>query len=128
MLIGIDVCHAGANSVVGFVASINKDMSQYYSEHFLQKKNQEIVNTHMTEALMRAINAFSERNGNNYPTCFIIYRDGVSDRMRDTVISNEVTQFQAAINSCYNSIEATPKIALIVVNKRISQRFFVQDE
>jgi len=27
MLIGIDVCHAGANSIVGFCASINKEMS-----------------------------------------------------------------------------------------------------
>ena len=32
MLIGIDVCHAGANSIVGFCASINKQLSQYYSE------------------------------------------------------------------------------------------------
>jgi hypothetical protein len=27
MLIGIDVCHAGPQSIVGFSASINKDMS-----------------------------------------------------------------------------------------------------
>lgn len=27
MLIGIDVCHAGGNSIVGFAASINKEMS-----------------------------------------------------------------------------------------------------
>ena len=36
MLIGVDVCHSGPNSVVGFVATINKGMSQYYSEYFLQ--------------------------------------------------------------------------------------------
>jgi thiol-disulfide isomerase/thioredoxin len=38
MLIGIDVCHAGPNSIVGFSASTNKEMSQYYSEHIIQKK------------------------------------------------------------------------------------------
>jgi aubergine len=27
MLIGIDVCHAGGNSIVGFVSSFNKEMS-----------------------------------------------------------------------------------------------------
>jgi len=38
MLIGIDVCHSGPNSIVGFSASINREMSQYYSDHFVQKK------------------------------------------------------------------------------------------
>ena len=32
MLIGIDVCHAGGKSIVGFAASVNKEMSQYYSD------------------------------------------------------------------------------------------------
>ena len=31
MLIGIDVCHAGPASVVGFSASTNRAMTQYYS-------------------------------------------------------------------------------------------------
>ena len=35
MLIGIDVCHEGKNSVVGFAASNNKEMSQYYSQHII---------------------------------------------------------------------------------------------
>lgn len=35
MLIGIDVCHAGAQSVVGFSASINPEMSQYYSNYII---------------------------------------------------------------------------------------------
>ena len=35
MLIGIDVCHAGSKSVVGFSASVNKDMSQYYSDYIV---------------------------------------------------------------------------------------------
>jgi len=32
MLIGIDVCHSGGNSIVGFAASTNKEMSQYFSD------------------------------------------------------------------------------------------------
>jgi hypothetical protein len=35
MLIGLDVCHAGSKSVVGFSASINKEMSQYYSDYIV---------------------------------------------------------------------------------------------
>ena len=38
MLIGIDVCHSGPNSIVGFAASTNKELSQYYSEFLVQKK------------------------------------------------------------------------------------------
>jgi len=43
MLIGIDVCHSGPQSIVGFCASVNKQRSQYYSERILQRKGQEIV-------------------------------------------------------------------------------------
>ena len=38
MLIGIDVCHSGPSSIVGFAVSTNKEMSQYYSEYLVQKK------------------------------------------------------------------------------------------
>jgi len=31
MLIGIDVCHSGKQSVVGFCASTNSGMNKYYS-------------------------------------------------------------------------------------------------
>lgn len=43
MLIGMDVCHSGPTSIVGFCASINKQLSQYYSEKICQKRGQEIV-------------------------------------------------------------------------------------
>ena len=35
MLIGIDVCHAGPTSVVGFAASTNPEMTQYYSQYLV---------------------------------------------------------------------------------------------
>jgi hypothetical protein len=38
MLMGLDVCHSGPHSIVGFCASINKDMSQYYSCQITQKR------------------------------------------------------------------------------------------
>jgi Icc-related predicted phosphoesterase len=83
MLIGIDVCHSGPNSIVGFSASTNKEMSQYYSEHIIQKKGQEIVQKNMQEALKKAIQVFASNHKNEFPTNFIIYRDGVGDAMRD---------------------------------------------
>jgi argonaute-like protein implicated in RNA metabolism and viral defense len=48
MLLGIDVCHKGRNSIVGFCASINENMSQYYSQHIVQPRGQEIVDKELS--------------------------------------------------------------------------------
>lgn len=128
MLIGIDVCHAGPQSIVGFSASINKELSQYYSDFLIQKKGQEIVQDNMKESILQAIKAFSKNHHDEYPTNFIIYRDGVGDAQRNQVLASEIPQFEAAINLLYNKVAKKPEITVIVVNKRISQRFFVKDQ
>lgn len=38
MLIGVDVCHAGPTSVVGFSATTNPELTQYYSQYLVQKR------------------------------------------------------------------------------------------
>ena len=91
MLIGIDVCHAGPQSIVGFAASTNKEMSQYYSEYIVQKKGQEIVETRMRDSLKKAIEVFQSKNSGQMPTDFIIYRDGVGDAQREQILQKEVT-------------------------------------
>jgi hypothetical protein len=58
MLIGIDVCHSGKQSVVGFAASTNKAMSQYYSDYIVQSKGQEIVKDKMKDLIRKAIHVF----------------------------------------------------------------------
>ena len=79
MLIGIDVCHSGPQSIVGFAASTNKEMSQYYSEYLVQKKGQEIVQTEMKTAIKQAIEVFATKNEGEFPSNFVIYRDGLGD-------------------------------------------------
>lgn len=127
MLIGIDVCHAGPSSIVGFCASINREMSQYYSEKINQKRGQEIVDRQLKESLKRALGCFEDRHG-DYPDHFVIYRDGVGDAMRRQVLQKEITQFREAINETYNLAKKKPYITVIIVNKRITQRFFIEDE
>lgn len=127
MLIGIDVCHAGPQSIVGFSASTNSEMSQYYSDYLIQKKGQEIVQDNMKDSICEAIKAFATHHKNEFPTNFIIYRDGVGDAQRNQVLASEIPQFEAAINLMYNKVAKKPEITVIVVNKRISQRFFVKD-
>ena len=126
MLIGIDVCHSGPQSIVGFCASVNKQRSQYYSERILQRKGQEIVTKQLKETMKRALGCFVERHG-DYPEHFIIYRDGVGDAMRRQVLQAEVQQLREAINETYNLAKKKPYITVIIVNKRITQRFFIED-
>jgi aubergine-like protein len=125
MLIGIDVCHSGPTSIVGFCASINKQLSQYYSEKINQKRGQEIVDKQLKDALKRALGCFEERH-KDYPDHFILYRDGVGDAMRRQVLQKEITQIKEAINETYNLAKKKPYITVIIVNKRITQRFFVE--
>ena len=127
MPIGIDVCHAGGNSIVGFAASVNKEMSQYYSDFIVQKKGQEVVTSQIKSCIKAAVDVFAKNHKNNMPTDILIYRDGVSAAERSQVIDREVTQFQEAFNEMYNQASARPKITLLIVNKRIIQSFFVVD-
>lgn len=129
MLIGIDVCHQGENSIVGFCASINQQLSQYYSQKIVQPRGQEIVNDKLTTVLKEALQIFAQRNPKKcYPDHFIIFRDGVGDAMRRQVLQHEVSQFREAINDVYNKAAKKPHLTVVIVNKRITQRFFVQDK
>lgn len=127
MLIGIDVCHSGPNSIVGFCASVNKARSQYYSERILQRKGQEIVTKELKDCIKRALGCFSERHNGDLPQHFIIYRDGVGDAMRRQVLMMEVKQLKEAIQETYNTARQKPQITVVIVNKRITQRFFLDD-
>ena len=130
MLIGIDVCHAGPTSVVGFSASTNREMTQYYSHYLVQKRGQEIVDSQLKESLKLAVEAFQEKHNGDLPTNYVIFRDGVGDAQRDAVIRIEVSQFKEAISQLYpeDSVAASkPEVTLVVVNKRINQRFFMED-
>ena len=95
MIVGIDVCHQGKNSIVGFSASTNRYCTSFYSDVIIQANK------------------------------IIIYRDGVGEGMRDMIITNEISQFKETLKGHFNSANI-PKITLIVVNKRINQRIFVQ--
>ena len=81
----------------------------------------------MKESIEEAIKSFSINHHGEFPTNFIIFRDGVGDAQRDQVLSAEIPQFEAAIIKLYNKASEKPEITVVLVNKRISQRFFVTD-
>ena len=126
MVIGIDVCHAGQKSVVGFAASTNKHCTTFFSDILIQKKNQELVKRDLDKCLIGALREFGKHNKNDLPSKIIIYRDGVGEQMRDQIVAKEIAQFKAALAPLYNKAADPPTITLAVVNKRIHQRMFVQ--
>lgn len=81
----------------------------------------------MKDALKRALGCFESRHG-DLPDHYIIYRDGVGDAMRRQVLQKEIIQIREAINETYNLAKKKPHITVIIVNKRITQRFFVEDD
>jgi aubergine-like protein len=125
MIVGIDVCHASKNSVVGVVASTNPHATAFYQDIIIQAKNQEIVKKDLDRVYGSALRAFKNQSG-DYPERIIIFRDGVGDAMRQQVIDCEITQLRAVLASKFEGREP-PKITLVVVNKRINQRMFVRE-
>ncbi|KAJ8346595.1 hypothetical protein SKAU_G00279960 [Synaphobranchus kaupii] len=123
MVVGIDCYHdiaAGRRSIGALVASLNKDMTQWYSKCVLQSRGQEIMDG-LKGALQGALQAWMTCN-HKPPTRIIVYRDGVGDGMLQSVVSYEVKQILDCIKSTMG--EYMPKLAVVVVKKRISSRFF----
>ncbi len=125
MLLGIDVCHKGKSSVIGFVASYDKYMCKYYTQACPQEvKGKEIISSSiLTEYYKGAFGAYRDFNDGALPEHIFIYRDGVGDAMRKMVIETELDQLKKLLREIYGT-EKQPEITLIIVNKRVRQRFF----
>ena len=124
MVVGIDVCHAGKNSIVGFVASTNKHCTAFSSDIIIQPKYQEIVKKDLDRCYLKALKEF-KRYHQTLPEKIIIFRDGVGEFQRADVVQNEINQLKSVLEGIYNKL-SPPKITLIVVNKRINQRMFIE--
>ena len=79
MVIGIDVCHAGKKSVVGFCASTNQAQTRYYNDIIINPKNVELIKTELDRCIIAACNEFRNHHEGELPDKIIIYRDGVGE-------------------------------------------------
>jgi len=125
MVVGIDVYHElvnKKNSCAGFCASTNAHISKYYSRVVFQPTGQELVDQ-LRACMVSALRKFIEINGKP-PATIIVYRDGVGDGQLDQVKLHELPQLQSAFGDIGEGY--VPRLALIVVKKRISTRFFAQ--
>ena len=133
MLVGIDVCHKGKQSTIGFCATYDPAMCKYYAQASSQPvKGQEIISsTILSDYFQRAFQSYREFNDGAMPRHVFIYRDGVGDSMRKQVIDQELAQLDRIVQMEYGGDDSTPPqappdITLIIVNKRVRQRFFQQ--
>ncbi|KAM4796588.1 piwi-like protein 1 [Rhinophrynus dorsalis] len=123
MVIGIDCYHdtlSGRRSIAGFVASMNKGLTRWFSRCVLQDQRQEIVDG-LKVCLQASLHAWYSCN-KNLPSRIIIYRDGVGDGQLKTLVNYEIAQFLDCIKSAGQ--DYNPKLTIIVVKKRINARFF----
>ena len=79
--------------------------------------------------MTQALTEFKTKN-KVFPENVIIYRDGVGDSQRKSVLLYELPQLQAAIRKVHGLDCDTPaselpvKLMVVLVNKRVNQRFF----
>lgn len=106
-------------------------MCKYYAQASSQPvKGQEIISsTILSDYFMRAFDSYREFNNGTMPRHVFIYRDGVGDSMRKQVIDQELAQLDRIVAMEYagdgdNPPQEHPEITLIIVNKRVRQRFF----
>ncbi|KAJ7309724.1 hypothetical protein JRQ81_007787 [Phrynocephalus forsythii] len=123
MLVGIDCYHdttTSRRSIAGFVASLNQGMTRWYSRCIVQDVGQELVDG-LKVCLQAALRSWHKNNG-HMPTRIIVYRDGVGDGQLKTLVDYEVPQLMECLKTV--GIDYSPKLTVIVVKKRINNRFF----
>ena len=114
MVVGYDVSHKNETSMVGFCASVNANMTQYYSDYWHTEENLEVVKTiHLR--LEEAIKQFTKIN-KSPPKVIIVFRDGVGESYFDSIYKGEIQKMLKSIGET--------KVCFLTVNKRTHQRFF----
>ncbi|XP_022171132.1 piwi-like protein Ago3 [Myzus persicae] len=124
MIVGIDVYHEKGkqtSSVVGFVASMDKTFTEWYSVAAMQRSTHQELMKSVQDAFHKVVVQFKAKNG-LLPEKIIIYRDGVSDgdlkQVEEIELSDLIESFKSYPGN-YN-----PMVSLIIVQKRINTRVF----
>lgn len=128
MIAGYDVTHPTnmANSdevpsLVGLVASIDKDMGQWPAVSWEQASKQEMLDEALTEAFKSRIELWQKHNKGQTLENIVIFRDGVSEGQFSQVLDKELPLIRAA---CRVKCKSVPKLTIIVSVKRHQTRFY----
>jgi len=126
MIVGVDVCHPSGlrgNSVAGFVASMDNNVTQYFSQVCIQQTGQELVDK-LADCMHNALRAYQQANG-KLPKRIVVYRDGVGDGQLRSVVDVEVPQVTKVFHIFGEAYK--PVVCYVIVKKRINTRLFAVD-
>ncbi|KAH6605657.1 hypothetical protein Trco_004810 [Trichoderma cornu-damae] len=132
MVVGYDVTHPTnmavqkgnePPSLVGFVASIDKDLGQWPALAWEQTSKMEMLSDKLVDAFTTRLDTWSKHNGGRYPENIIIYRDGVSEGQFTQVLDQELPCIREACRKKY-SPQFHPKLTIVVSVKRHQTRFY----
>ncbi|CAI9741520.1 piwi 1 isoform X1 [Octopus vulgaris] len=122
MIVGIDHYHDSAkkgHSVGGIVASMNNEMTKWYSRTTFQTAHEELSSKlHIVTQML--LKRYYEIN-NCFPERIFIFRDGVGDGQLNVLLNYEVKQYTEAFK---NFPDANFRLTVVVVKKRINTRLF----
>lgn len=119
MFVGIDVCHCARSSVVGFYSNAYTSLARCFCDTALQKRGQEVV-TLLAPFYASAFYTYLKQQG-KLPDYIFIYRDGVGRSQRGIIMEKELSQLKKVVSNLRAGYR--PEITMVMVNKRIHQRF-----
>ncbi|VVC33819.1 Hypothetical protein CINCED_3A001948 [Cinara cedri] len=126
MILGFDVCHDKQKKNISYgalVATMNDSQTSFYSCVERHESGQEL-SAFFGATITKAMLKYKELNG-CFPLGIIVYRDGVGDGQISHVYQSEVTAIKKTCNVLCK--DNSPGLAFIIVKKRISTRFFIND-
>lgn len=134
MVVGYDVTHPtnlsgnaeNLPSLVGLVASVDKDLGQWPASAWAQEGRVEMLDETLETAFVERLKLWQRYNQTRLPENIIIFRDGVSEGQFQQVLEKELPFIRAACKGTYPA-NNPPKISIIVSVKRHQTRFFPTD-
>lgn len=124
MFVGIDVTHPTGSesseytrSIAAVVANTDVTLGQWPGSIRAQERRQEIVSD-LRDMVHERLSAWADQR--NLPSRVVVYRDGVSESQYQQVLTNELPQVEAAIDSYFMNHpgQQRPQVTLLVVGKR----------
>ena len=128
MVVGIDMFKKqGSFSVLGYCATMDSTFGKYGSfPKVVNRPGDELAK--IKECTEQALDQFRVDN-KIYPSMVVIFRDGVSDSQRLSILVEET----ATVKQAFSSIRASnpafkdPKLIYLLVNKRTNARFYQEN-
>ncbi|KAL6409509.1 hypothetical protein AUP68_05884 [Ilyonectria robusta] len=136
IVVGYDVTHptnmpAGKSdeipSLVGLVASIDRDMGQWPSISWEQASKQEMLGQQLVDAFKSRLQLWQKHNKGQLPENIVIFRDGVSEGQFGQVLEKELPLIKEACGALY-SAKMQPLLTIVVSVKRHQTRFYPTTE